>query len=306
MNFAIGVDGGGTWTRAVVVDQDGHELGRGETEGAVVTTHEPEAAAEAVRQAVDRALVNTSLSAPGDILWAGLSGAGNDEARTAIEDALVKSHVAEKIVVSTDVEVAFHDAFGFGPGIMLVAGTGSIAWARRPDGTVVRVGGWGQHIGDEGSGYQIGMDALRCITRAEDGRDGPTALRDTILRHLGLEDVQGLVGWIGIASKREIAALVPLITQAAAQDDPASKGILELAIQGCRRHLEAIFEISGPWVDQPPVVALWGGLLRSGGPLHDEILRVVGDYGLEILVRDPDPALGAARLALEQGLSNRQ
>lgn len=306
MNFAIGVDGGGTWTRAVVVDQDGHELGRGETEGAVVTTHEPEAAAEAVRQAVDRALVNTNLSAPGDILWAGLSGAGNDEARTAIEDALVKSHVAEKIVVSTDVEVAFHDAFGFGPGIMLVAGTGSIAWARRPDGTVVRVGGWGQHIGDEGSGYQIGMDALRCITRAEDGRAGPTALRGTILRHLGLEDVQGLVGWIGIASKREIAALVPLITQAAAQDDPASKGILELAIQGCRRHLEAIFEISGPWVDQPPVVALWGGLLRSGGPLHDEILRVVGDYGLEILVRDPDPALGAARLALEQGLSNRQ
>ena len=306
MNFAIGVDGGGTWTRAVVVDQDGHELGRGETEGAVVTTYEPEAAAEAVRQAVDRALVNTSLSAPGDILWAGLSGAGNDEARTAIEDALVKSHVAEKIVVSTDVEVAFHDAFGFGPGIMLVAGTGSIAWARRPDGTVVRVGGWGQHIGDEGSGYQIGMDALRCITRAEDGRAGPTALRDTILRHLGLEDVQGLVGWIGIASKREIAALVPLITQAAAQDDPASKGILELAIQGCRRHLEAIFEISGPWIDQPPIVALWGGLLRSGGPLHDEILRVVGDYGLEILVRDPDPALGAARLALEQGLSNRQ
>ena len=148
MNFAIGVDGGGTWTRAVVVDQDGHELGRGETEGAVVTIHEPIAAAEAVRQAVDRALVNTNLSTPGDILWAGLSGAGNEEARTAIEDALVKSHVAEKTVESTDVEVAFHDAFGGGPGIMLVAGTGSIAWARRPDGTVVRVGGWGQHIGD--------------------------------------------------------------------------------------------------------------------------------------------------------------
>ena len=62
MNFAIGVDGGGTWTRAVVVDQDGHELGRGETEGAVVPIHEPIAAAEAVRQAVDRALVNTNLT----------------------------------------------------------------------------------------------------------------------------------------------------------------------------------------------------------------------------------------------------
>jgi len=306
VNFAIGVDGGGTWTRAVVVDQDGQELGRGETEGAVVEAHDPTSSVEAVRRAVDRALMNSSLSTPADILLAGLSGAGNDVAHTAIEDALVKSQLAERIIVSTDVEVAFHDAFGFGPGIMLVAGTGSIAWARRSDGTEVRVGGWGQHIGDEGSGYQIGMEALRCITRAEDGRAGPTALRDTILRHLGLEDVQGLVGWIGMASKREVAALVPLITEAAAQEDPVSKGILELAIQGCRGHLEAILEISGPWVDQP-AVALWGGLLSSSsGPLHDEILSIVRDHGLKILGRDPDPALGAARLALEQGLSNRQ
>ena len=249
--------------------------------------------------------MNSSLSTPADILLAGLSGAGNDVAHTAIEDALVKSQLAERIIVSTDVEVAFHDAFGFGPGIMLVAGTGSIAWARRSDGTEVRVGGWGQHIGDEGSGYQIGMEALRCITRAEDGRAGPTALRDTILRHLGLENVEGLVGWIGMASKREVASLVPLITEAAAQEDPVSKGILELAIQGCRGHLEAIVEISGPWVDQP-AVALWGGLLSSSGPLHDEILSIVSDHGLKILGRDPDPALGAARLALEQGLSNRQ
>ena len=108
-----------------------------------------------------------------------------------------------------------------------------------------------------------------------------------------------------MASKREVASLVPFITEAAAQDDPASKGILELAIQGCRGHLEAILEISGPWVDHP-AVALWGGLLSSSGPLHDEILRIVRDRGLEILGRDPDPALGAARLALEQGLSNRQ
>ena len=131
MNFAIGVDGGGTWTRAVVVDQDGQELGRGETEGAVVEAHDPTSSVEAVRRAVDRALMNSSLSTPADILLAGLSGAGNDVAHTAIEDALVKSHLAERIIVSTDVEVAFHDAFGFGPGIMLVAGTGSIAWARR-------------------------------------------------------------------------------------------------------------------------------------------------------------------------------
>ena len=306
MNFAIGVDGGGTWTRAVVVNKDGYELGRGEATGAVVTTHEPEAAAAAVCHAVDLAFANASLSAPGDILWAGLAGAGHDEARRAIEDALGKTGVAESVVVGTDVEVAFHDAFDSGPGIMLVAGTGSIAWARRLDGTEVSVGGWGQHMGDEGSGYQIGRDALRCIARAEDGREKPTALRDPILGHLGFEDVQSLVGWIGTASKREVAALVPFVTKAAGQGDRASKRILQFAVQGLRGHLEAILEVSGPWVDQPPIIALSGGLVWRGGPLRDELTGVVEGCGLEILNRDLDPALGAARLAVEQGLSNRQ
>ena len=305
MNFAIGVDGGGTWTRVVVVDQDGCELGRGETEGAVVTAHQPVAAAQAIQHAIDSALLNAGLSTPGNVLCAGMSGAGNDESHNAIEDALVKLQVADRIIVSTDVEVAFHNAFGFGPGIMLVAGTGSIAWARRSDHTEVRIGGWGQHIGDEGSGYQIGIDALRCITRAEDGRDPPTALRNLILRQLGLEDVQGLVVWVGIASKRDIAALAPLISQAAAKDDLAAKGIFELAVQGCLEHLKAILRVTGPWVD-PPAVALWGGLLRNDSLFRDEILRAIKDHGLKILDRDLDPALGAAQLALEAGFSNRQ
>jgi N-acetylglucosamine kinase-like BadF-type ATPase len=305
MNFTIGVDGGGTWTRVVVVDQDGCELGRGETEGAVVTAHQPVAAAQAIQHAINSALVNTGLSTPGNVLWAGMSGAGSDESHNAIKDALVKLRVAERIIVNTDVEVAFHDAFGFGPGIMLVAGTGSIAWARQSDHTEVRIGGWGQHIGDEGSGYQIGIGALRCITRSEDGRDRPTALRDYILRHLDLEDVQELVGWTAMASKREIAALAPFVSQTAAKDDPAAKGIFQLAVQGCLEHLKAILKVMGPWVD-PPAVALWGGLLRSDGLFRDEIIRAVKDHGLKILDRDLDPALGAARLALEEGLSNRQ
>ena len=101
--------------------------------------------------------------------------------------ALFGVGLAESIEVGTDVEAAFHDAFGDGPGVMLIAGTGSIAWARDESGVMHRVGGWGQHVGDEGSGYWIGHGARSgAWTGAEDGRSAATALRESVLESLGL------------------------------------------------------------------------------------------------------------------------
>ena len=305
MNLAIGVDGGGTRTRAVVVDADGRELARGEARGAVVTAHEPEAAANAVWEAVERALASAGLRGPADVLWAGLSGAGREDSRHAIEDALAKTRVAGQIIVGTDVEAAFHDAFGSGPGIMIIAGTGSIAWARRLDGTMVRVGGWGQHIGDEGGGYRIGVQALRCIVRAEDGREPPTKMRAPILEHLGFGEPERLVSWIDDAPKGDVAALVPFVAAAAEAGDRAAMRVLQLGVQALVQHLKAILEASGPW-PEPPRLSLWGGVVREGGPLREELAGAAKASDLELIDRELDPPLGAALMALERGLSNRQ
>ena len=139
--YVAGVDGGGTRTRAVIIDDTGAEIARAEREGAVANAAAPHEAADAVTSAVRAAAVEGGVKLPVRALWAGLAGAGREAARDAVTDALSRVGLAEAIEVGTDVEAAFHDAFGKGTGVMLIAGTGSIAWARDERGVMHRVGG---------------------------------------------------------------------------------------------------------------------------------------------------------------------
>jgi N-acetylglucosamine kinase-like BadF-type ATPase len=99
VTYVIGVDGGGTRTRAVLVDLEGQEIGRGEAPGAVATAHEPEAASAAVLAAIDSAVETSEVSLPAAVLWAGLAGAGSDTARRAVTDALTLAGPAREIAV---------------------------------------------------------------------------------------------------------------------------------------------------------------------------------------------------------------
>ena len=295
--LAIGVDGGGTRARVVVLDERGRELHRGEGLGAVVTAAEPQVAAAAVREAVERALADSAGAPAGSVLWAGLSGAGLPEARAAAEGALIDLRIADRVVVGTDAEAAFHDAFGAGPGILLIAGTGSVALARAPDGSAVRAGGWGSYLGDEGSGFRIGLDALHAVVRADDGRDPPTVLREAVLEALGLERARPLVGWIASASKAEVAALVPLVVRAAADGDEAARSILARAVDELVSHVGTVHRRAGPW-PEPPDLALSGGLIFTRGPLRGPLVEALDGIALRLLDRDLDPPRGAARIAL--------
>ena len=303
--FVVGVDGGGTSTRAVILDETGKEIARAEREGAVVTADTPGEAASAVAAVVRMAAVRGGVTLPVQALWAGLAGAGREAARDAVTAALSRVGLAESIEVSTDVEAALHDAFNDGPGVMLIAGTGSIAWARDERGVTHRVGGWGQHMGDEGSGYWIGTEALRRVARAEDGRGAATMLRASILERLGLRDPTELVAWVGSAGKAEIAALVPDIVGAASAGDDGAAEILELAVAALTSHLTAVVDRSGPWAEGPHL-ALGGGLLREGGPLRGALMTAISSHPVSVIERELDPPMGAARRALALTLPGRQ
>lgn len=296
MSWVVGVDGGGTRTRAVVLDAEGVEVGRAEGPGVVVTRERAAVAVHAVSTTVKAAVEEAGGRLPVDALWAGLAGAGQDAARTAVLGALVKAGLASVVHVGTDVEAAFHDAFGEGPGILLISGTGSIAWARTDAGFRVRVGGWGHHLGDEGSGYWIGLAALRAVVRAEDGRDPPTALTAPVLERCGQRHARGLIGWVDGATKGDVAALAPLAAEIAAAGDPAAEAVIAEAVGHLDAHVAVTLAKLGN-SGEPPPVRLWGGLLADGGPLGGAVTAALAARGIVVAETEIDPPAGAARLA---------
>jgi glucosamine kinase len=283
----------------VVLDGEGRELGRAEGSGAIADALNPGPPTAAVAQVCRAALEAAGGGVPAHALWAALSGAGREEARAAVEERLLRAGVAGRVRVGTDIGAAFHDAFGDGPGILLVAGTGSIAWGRAEDGREARAGGWGQHLGDEGSAYALGVAALKEATWQADGRAPRTGLGDAVLAHLGFAGAGDLIPWAASATKREVAALAPVVTRGASAD-PAAVAILARAAADLDAHVAALVARLAPW-SRPPAVALTGGLLQPGGPLRAPLEEALAQRGLGLAPREPDPAMGAARLALGVG-----
>lgn len=296
MTFAIGVDGGGTHARAVILDERGREVGRAEAPGALVSLRAPEAAAEAVAQAVRAAAEAGGVELPGGVLWAGLAGAGHEASRLGVERVLSAAGLARRVHVGTDVEAAFHAAFPEGPGLMLIAGTGSIAWGRGPSGEMCRIGGWGQQLGDEGSGYAIGLKALRAIARAEDGRIAPTTLTDEILRALRLDASVELIPWVASASKAQVAALVPIVARCAEGGDRAAREILDDAMAHLEAHVSALLHRTGPWASRPGLL-LSGGVIAPGGSMHSAFVERLARLPVDVRRDEVDAAIGAAMLA---------
>src|SRR6056297_2848488 len=139
--YVLGLDVGGTNAEAVVVDEAGHQLSRGHAPGAVLRAGSIDAVVNAVTAAVGAAVRPAGLELPAAALWAGVAGAGREEVRARAEEALVDAGLADVVALGTDVEAAFESAFGEGPGLLLIAGTGSIALGRATDGRLERVGG---------------------------------------------------------------------------------------------------------------------------------------------------------------------
>lgn len=293
-----GVDGGGTRTRVLLLARDGTTAGRAEGPAALVRPDHPAAArvvADTVRQAA--AAAGTTLPLPA--LWAGLAGAGRASVRRDLEAALRDEQVARAVRVGTDVQAAFHDAFGTGAGIVVVAGTGSVVLGAAQDGRRLQVGGWGGVMGDDGSGYHIGVSALRAIARAADGRAPPTALTAAVLDHLGLARPRDLPGWAESATKADIAALAPLAIRTARSGDAAAQTVVQRALEALADQLSAAIRQLFPCApDNPPPIALTGGLIAPDGPLRADLEHLVASAGGRLLPRAVIPERGAARLAL--------
>ncbi len=254
--YVAGVDGGGTRTRVVLLARDGATAGRAEGPAALAHPERPASAARVVADCVRGAATSAGVRLPLAALWAGLAGAGRPRVRRAVEAALREERVARAVRVGTDVEAAHHDAFGDGPGIVLVAGTGSVVLGRAEDGRRLQVGGWGGVMGDEGSGHHIGVSALRAVAAAVDRRGPPTTLTAAILEALRLDRAHALPAWAEAAAKADIAALAPVVVRTARSGDAVAAAVVRDALDGLGAQLSAaVRDLFPSATDPPPTVA---------------------------------------------------
>jgi N-acetylglucosamine kinase-like BadF-type ATPase len=292
------LDGGGTRTRCVILDGEGTEIGRSEGGAALVDPACPEKAARTLAGVVARTFEASGVQPPLSALWAGLAGAGNEGARVAVEDTLRSLALARTVRVGTDVEAAHRDAFGHDPGILLTVGTGSMAWGKDSRGRVARAGGWGSLLGEEGSGYWMALHGLKAVVRSRDGRGQETRLAPLLQERLGTTDPQALVRWAGSASKSDIAALAPLLLQAAEEGDGPAREVRTQALEELCLDVLTVQTALGSSERSLPV-ALSGGLVEAGSSFRELLILELTRAGASCLPVSVSPVRGAARLALE-------
>jgi len=295
--IVIGVDGGGTKTRLIIGTADGEQLATIDGPGSALSIDGAAHSAEVIADLVARAL--GEISQPGAIfprvLYCGVSGTGREDRNRALHAALDEKELAEEVVVDSDGLIALYDAFEDRAGILLVAGTGSIAYGRSPSGTLVRCGGWGPAFGDEGSGGWIGKRALSIVAASSDGREPPTALLFPILAATECEDVQDLIQWAAAADARAFASLIPAVFATASAGDPRATALITLAAEELVLHVRALARQLFGDERAAVSVALSGGLMQKGSILRKRLEHRLKSAvpGAHLRSEDVLPARGA-------------
>jgi N-acetylglucosamine kinase-like BadF-type ATPase len=225
--FYLGIDGGGTKTKCVVADEHA-VLGTATSAGSNITRLGESRVREALHAAVRDACVAAKID-PAGIMSAcvGLSGAGRPEVRDAVT-RMMREVLPGRIEVVTDLETTLQAAFGDGPGVITIAGTGSIAYGRDARGHTARAGGWGLAISDEGSGQWIGRAAVSALLGAKDAGQEPPLLA-TILELWNLATLDQLVRHANASPAPDFSSLVPSVLAAAEAGDPLARNLLQRA-----------------------------------------------------------------------------
>jgi N-acetylglucosamine kinase-like BadF-type ATPase len=295
--LVLGIDAGGTKTICQLVDDQTHVLAEARGGGANL-----QASGELEVEKVLHGVINQALVGAGAVpsaICLGMAGVDRPRDADIVRGILLRiGHRAQPYVVN-DALIALEAGVPAAEGVVVVAGTGSIAYGRDARGRAARAGGWGYVLGDEGSGYWLGRQALRAVVRSADGRGRATSLTPRVLAHYGVNRPQDLVWEVyhGGLKTTAIAALASVVGEAATDGDPLATQIIEAGAAELAGAAASVARRLS--LDRCPIV-LAGGILRGLVPLRT---RVLADLAralpqAEPLLLDVEPALGAARLAL--------
>lgn len=307
MQWIIGIDGGGTKTVGWAADIKGKVLGQVEKgPGNYHVTGVAEFSA-VIAGIIDELAVNTGRQKE-DLLVVslGLAGADRGNDRKIIGSALAELGLSCHYLINSDAKIALVAGLKKAEGIVLIAGTGSIAYGINEQGAVIRAGGWGQLASDEGSGYDIGRQALVRGIKAAEGRGKATVLLDKIIKYLKLTSWEELIGYINnkAITKADVAALSQVVTDAAAQRDLVAYEILQQAGEELAGLVKSV--ISRGFSNEKPVqVCVYGGIV-SHVPLVCKHLAASLAEQAEVVIGQDQPVTGAVRLGLAWLADNRK
>jgi len=297
----LGIDAGGTKTVCLLADAHGAILADARGPGANLHAAGELAVEKVLHEVMEEAIGDREV-APAAIC---LGIAGVDRADDALIVRAIMRRIGYKsrVLVVNDALIALVAGARDDPGVVINAGTGSIAYGRNGAGEAARAGGWGHMIGDEGSGYWIGREALAAVMRGADGRGPDTALAGEILGHFGVADVSRLprIVYDHEMPRMSVAELGPIVQSVASGGDAVAMRILERAAEElvlAARSVTSRLEMRGDAF----TFFLAGGVFRVVPWLADELSRRLVEVAprSQVQVLRDEPAVGAVWLALAE------
>ena len=299
MGYSLGFDGGGTKTECVVLDPTGAAIGEGRGGPANPLRCGYDTAFASMREAAAGAIAAAGIQADAITgVCAGIAGAGRRAVVRRIMVFLAQEFPTALAQVATDYEIALEAAAGTGPGVVLIAGTGSVAYGRNAAGETARAGGYGPWIGDEGSAFEIGRRAVSAVARTRDADAPATMLGEMILGALRCPDWDDLMQRIMQNPDEVFPLLFPVVAAAANAEDSAAKEILFTSAIGLGNLAMIVIRRLGMKGLEFPLVKCGGVFGRS--QLLDKLLDSVlasGALRAKISRLKVSPAIGAARIA---------
>ncbi len=296
MPFFLGIDGGGTKTRCVIGNEKS-VLATGSGSGCNIVRVGEACARDSLSAAIHEACVLAGVS-PQQIArtCAGVAGAADDGVASVVQRVLIEL-VGGAIEVIGDMEIALESAFGGGAGVIMIAGTGAIAYGRNDRGEAARAGGWGRLISDEGSGHWIGAQAIGAALREYD-RGADSGLLRELMRALEVRSVHDLAVKANSDPVPEFARLYPVVLAAEESGDAAAIEVLERAGVELAATVEIV--IGRLFLESEHVsVAMHGGVF-AGSVLVKEAFQAELSRlcpGAKCVDAEVDPALGALEIA---------
>ena len=293
--YVIGIDAGGTKTVGLLADASGNIVTKARGAGANLVVHGELAVEKVLYQLIE------DLESPGPVaaICLGMAGVDRPDEKELIQGVMRRLGMRHAVRIVPDALIALVAGAPEGIGIVVVAGTGSIAYGVDRQGQTARSGGWGYLLGDEGSAFWLGHAAVRQGIRAVDGRGPATTLFDRIAQQLELDVPDGLVKWFydQELSRHRVANLASVVEEAANDGDDTASSLLDQAAQHLARAGRAVSR-QLDFVEPYPFVQA-GGVFKACPSLYRRLEAILDLPQAQAVRLEGEPAQGAVTLALQ-------